>query len=70
MEAMEAEGRNDLLAGYIPANDAARELNTSRSTLWRLRKKIPYYRIAGRIYYKLADLRAYRDAQVVEPSSR
>ena len=64
-EAMNSGPFTELLSGFIPVTDAAKELGVNRSTLWRWIKlgKASTYRIGGAVLIErrvLEDLKAKR----------
>ena len=55
---------------YITPSEAASYLTVTRQTMdnWRAAKTgPPYYRIGGRIAYKIKDLRQWAEARLVVP---
>lgn len=54
--------------GYMSAKAAAEMLGLTANWLYRLKaeRKIPFYRIGGRVFFKEEDLQAYIESSRVE----
>lgn len=57
---------------YLTPRRAAEALGIGVDTLGARRRggEIPYYKVGGRYYYRLADLRAYLESKRVEAKAR